>query len=678
MTTMQFKSILLTGIAVLLTTLAFGQPTEGSYPTRKTVSGAAKKAFEKGMDFNFAGENEKAIREFEKALKEIPNFIDAQLQWAAMKADLNLYREAEIGFEKVIEIDPLYNTKVLYTLGIAETQQEKFGEAAEHFQQYLDTESKNESLRSKAKRHLANCTFRHEVGNKRVPFDPQDIGDNINTPANEYLPSLTADGSTLVYTRVVKDENGDPHEDFYISRKVESGWRKGRPLEDINTGYSEGAQSISADGKFLVFTACNRKGGFGSCDLYFSEVKNDRWTKPANMGEPINSSGWESQPSISADGKTLYFTWVPPRKRHQRSNNKEDIRVSYRQADGSWSKPVGLGSEINTPYSDQSPFIHPDGKTLYFMSNGHPGFGSYDLFYSRMQEDGTWGRPRNLGFPINTAGAEGAMVISLDGKTVYFSTDRVDPGVDGLSAFDKPATKGNSDIYFFELYEEARPLPLTYRQARVYDAETKKPLTANVEFVELIQSKTHVSSITDEDGEFLVCLPLGNNYALNVSKEGYLFHSENFALINRKSGKPYVLEIALRKIPKSMRPNPEVSTPIPASEPIVLKNVFFDTGSADLRSESYTELRNLKELLEKNPSMKIQVNGHTDNVGSEEANQKLSANRAKSVYEFLVQEGINASRMSFKGFGESQSIDSNENSEGRQRNRRTEFMIIGI
>ncbi|MEO0776313.1 MAG: OmpA family protein, partial [Bacteroidota bacterium] len=512
----------------------------------------------------------------------------------------------------------------------------------------------------------ANCVFRTEVGNTRVPFVPESIGDHINTPADEYLPSLTADGETLVFTR--KDGG---QEDFFISRRVENGWRKGRPMEDINTNLSEGAQSLSADGKVLVFTACNRRDGEGSCDLYFSEVKNGRWTKPANMGPPINTAAWESQPSISADGRTLYFSWAP----NFNSNNR-DIRVSHRRSDGAWTQPRSLGEEINTPYSEQSPFIHPDGQTLYFMSNGHPGFGSHDLFVSRLQPDGQWGTPRNLGFPINTAAAEGAMIISLDGETAYFSTDRANPAAEGLSAFEKPDSKGNSDIYTFELYPEARPLPLTYVRAKVYDADTKKPLRAQVEFEELTAAEIHASSVTDRDGEFLVCLQLGKNYALNVSKEGYLFHSENFALVHRDTGKPYVLEIGLQKIPESLAQNQ--AKPVPAPKPIVLKNVFFDTGSADLREESFAELRRLKKLLVDNPTMRIQVSGHTDNIGSEEANFQLSTDRARSVYEFLVREGINEVRLSYKGFGESQSIDTNESAEGRQRNRRTEFMIIGI
>ena len=255
------------------------------------------------------------------------------------------------------------------------------------------------------------------------------------------------------------------------------------------------------------------------------------------------------------------------------------------------------------------------------------------------------------------------MVISLDGKTAYFSTDRADPAADGVTPFDKPESTGHLDIYYFELYPEVRPLPLTYVKARVFDAENKKPLKANVEFVELSQGLTQAASVTDGDGEFLVCLPLGNKYSLNVSKEKYLFHSENFALINRDSTKPYVLEIGLQKIPPSMADSGK-PRPVPSTKPIVLKNVFFDTGSADLRSESYIELNRLKLLLEENPGMKIQVNGHTDNVGSEEDNQRLSTNRAKAVYDFLVEKGIKASRLTYKGYGESQAIDTNDSPEG--------------
>ena len=645
------------------------QDLQKSYTTKKTATGKAKKYYDKGMEYNLKGSNNKAALEFEKALKVAPNFIDAQIQWAAMKYDMKQLPEAEQGFEKVLAIDPAYQKKVLYVLGLTEMNMKKFDEAATHFDQYIQSGAKNETLIKKAKKSLIQARFSETAYNNPVPFEPKNLGDQINTTSAEYLPSLTADGETLVYTMRVGGQNGQ--EDFYISKRIDGQWQKGKPLEDVNTPGNEGAQSISADGKLLVFTACERKDGYGGCDLYFSEVVNNKWTKVANMGNIINSRARETQPSLSADGKALYFS----------SNRKGglggmDIWVSYRDESGKWTTPQNIGEEINTPGHDRSPFIHADGETLYFMSNGHPGMGGHDLFFSRKKADSnTWGLPQNLGYPINTPADESTLVISLDGTTAYFASDR------RLEAEKTSAQSGEvigMDLYSFTLYHEARPQPITYVKAKVVDGSNQKPIRAKVEFINLDTGKMHAFSHTDNDGEFLICLPIGKDYALNVSKKQYLFHSEHFALTGASNTEdPYLLEIALQPIPKETQASAEVfDSDSTIYKPVILKNVFFDTGSAALREASYIELNRLKSLLEENPGLHIQINGHTDNVGSEEDNMLLSSNRAKAVYTFLSENGIAADRLSFKGFGESQPIDTNETPEGKQRNRRTEFLVI--
>jgi len=266
------------------------------------------------------------------------------------------------------------------------------------------------------------------------------------------------------------------------------------------------------------------------------------------------------------------------------------------------------------------------------------------------------------------------LVISLDGKSAFFASNR-DQETFTDDFFDNPEGKGDTDIYTFDLYEAARPKPVTYVKARVHDAASKTTnLIAKVEFVDLESGKIHSTSETDEEGEFLVCLPLGKNYSLNVSKEKYLFHSENFSLNENLSGKPYVLEIGLRKIPPK---EIEVSTlpPSLAPKPIILRNVFFDIGSAKLRSESSTELNRLFTLLQENTAMAIKIQGHTDDVGSDSDNLTLSDNRAKAVYNYLIEKGISSSRLAYQGFGEKQPIATNETKEGKQENRRTEFVI---
>ncbi len=640
--------------------------TQGKkYITIKTASKKLIEGYKKGKKYAQARQSDKAIKEFEKILKKEPRFIDAQIQLAAAHYDTRNYIEAEKGFEKVLKIDPLYQKKVMYRLAVTEKYLKKFDESLGHFQEYLDSTPKSENLKKKAEKHLLTTAFMKKAYANPVPYEPKSLGENINTNESEYLPALTADGETLIYTARRYGQ-----EDFMMSTKKEGVWQKGVALNGINTELNEGAQSISADGKFIVFTGCNRKDGYGNCDLYYSEVRDGRWTPPANIGTPINSRAWESQPSISSDGKSLYFT-----SNRKGGQGGKDIWVSHRQSDGKWGAPQNLGQPINSPDNDESPFIHQDNQTLYFMSDGHLGMGESDLFFARRKNKEEWFTPKNIGYPINTEASEGAMVLSLDGKTAYFASDIKD-FKEGESAFKTSDKGGQIDLYSFELYPEARPQPVTYVQAYVFDIETKKKLSANVDFIDLNSGETYASSFTDNDGEFLVCLPMGKNYALNISKEKYLFHSENFSLEKTRSlENPFLLKIGLQPI----KDKPVASTPTettPTSPPIVLRNVLFETGSAALKQESQFELNQLLRLLQNNSTLKIQINGHTDNVGSDENNLVLSSNRAKAVQDFLIKNGISASRLSYKGFGETKPIDSNDTDWGRQNNRRTEFVML--
>ncbi len=641
--------------------------TQGTYITKKTATGKAKKAYEKGMEYNISGNDEKALEEFTKALKVAPNFIDAQIQWSSLKHYLEDYAAAEVGFEKVLAMDPNYSPKVIYVLGLAELNQDKSMEGIEHLKQYIASNPKNKILLAKAEKRIKEETFSAHAKANPVAFEPQSLGNLVNTTDQEYLPSLTADESILVFTKKIRGQ-----EDFYISKKTDGIWQEGIPLTDVNTPNNEGAQNITPDGKFLVFTKCDsRKDGYGSCDIYFSEVKNGRWTAAANIGSPVNSRDWESQPSLSADGQSLYFT-----SRRNTGLGKSDIYISQRSADGKWSRPKLLSDKINTEGDDQSPFIHPDGQTLYFMSNGHPGMGGFDLFYSRKQADGSWGDPVNLGYPINTEADESTLVVSLDGKTAYYASDRIQ-SKNNTTQKEKKAT--GMDLYSFELYPEARPQPVTYVRGNITDAETQQPLVSRVEIVDMSTGKIHAAVNSDPDGFFLITLPTGKNYAFNVSKPSYIFYSEHFDLKESKeTNDPYQLAIELRAVPEVITG----STEIPASalekyKPTVLRNVFFDTGSAELRPESFIELNRLKTFLDENSEISIQLNGHTDNVGSDTDNLALSDNRAKSVFTYLVENGIDKARMTYKGYGETSPIDSNDTDSGRQANRRTEFMITG-
>ncbi len=658
-------------ILIIATCCQFIFAQNSKYTTRKTAPPKALKCYDKGRQYGQEGEYDKALKQYDKALSIDDTFVDAYIQKGYIFYDKGNYPQAENLLHQVTTMAPDYKARNFYYLAMTQLRQRKLEDAAKNFEYYLHLDDKSKQLKEKAAKHLANCKFSMKAIRNPVDFKPTKLDKTINTEHSEYLPCFTADGETLIFTRLSTDE------DFYMSKKGPNGWEESTPIVAINTPHNEGAQSISADGKLMIFTACNREDGLGSCDLYFSEVKNGSWSKPTNMGAPVNSRGWESQPSLSADGKTLYFAKnINPREKNI------DIYVSQRQTDGSWGQPQNLGKPINTKDKDESPFIHPDGQTLYFMSKGHPGLGGHDLFLSRKQADQSWGEPINLGYPINTEGSEGALVVSLDGKTAYFASDRGTKSVGtDASVFDTGKPIGHTDIYTFTLTEAARPQPVTFVKARVFDAETKEPLSAEVEFLELNNGKKFASKQTDSDGEFLICLPIGQNYSLNVSKPEYLFHSEHFALAeNLTTDESFLLEIGLKRIATAVVAAPESTkeaVPYKEGVAIVLKNVFFDTGSAELRSESYPELLHLKDLLEKHPTLRIRINGHTDNVGNDADNMRLSQNRAKAVYDFLITKGIVANRLAYQGFGETYPVADNATADGRQENRRTEFVVLG-
>ncbi len=634
-------------LLLLFSVSAFSQ----NYSTTKTASKKAAKQFSKARERTNARELDQALKALEKAIDVQPDFINAILLKASIHYDQNDFALAEEGFQKSLNLAPDYDSFVWFQIGVTQWQLKKFDAAAKNMGRFLEYDIRQASLKAEAEQYLRNAAFAAEAVKNPVPFDPLPLSKAINTPvADETLPVPTADGSSLIYTRRVNRQ-----EDLYISKKVNGQWQEGQPIEGINTTMNEGAQSISADGRTIIFTACNRRGDFGSCDLYISENINGRWTRPQNMGPAINSPSWESQPGLSSNGRLLYFA-------SDRSGGQggRDIWYSIRQQNGRWSTPVNLGSTVNTSGNDQAPFIHPDGISLYFMSDGHPGMGGSDLFLTRKDEEGQWQPPQNLGYPINTDANEGAISISLDGQRAYFT---------------KKGSQDN-DLYTFEMPASIRPAPVTYVKAIVTDKKSGAPLSAEVVVTELESGRLFANTFTDADGTFLICLPSGSDYALNVDKKGYAFFSENFALkdgLNREE--PFLIEAALQPLPKKI---PGVEKPLFEKEqtPIVLKNVFFETGSAQLLESSRQELNRLYGLLEDNPELRIQINGHTDDVGSEADNQQLSEGRAKAVHDFLIEQGINEGRLSFKGFGESQPVAPNETPEGRQQNRRTEFIIL--
>jgi len=582
-----------------------------------------------------------ATDELLKAIDRDPKFTEAHLLLADVLHVLKQNKLSIEEYRKVIAINPDFSRGVYLKLGESEISDAQYVIAQQHLQKYLTYPNIQDKDIYFAKKLLKDCDFSLEAIQHPVSFKPINVGPEINTGADEYLPVATADESELIFTRKINN-----NEDFYKSVKLSGKWQTATYLSNnINTpNYNEGAQSITADGKYLFFTGCNRPDGLGRCDIYIAKKQGDDWGKPYDLNPPVNTSGWESQPSISADGRTLYFV----------SNRKGgyggyDIWKST-VTDKGWSEPQNLGPNINTPYDEQSPYIHADDSTLYFCSNGWPGLGGMDLFVSHLGKNGQWQKPQNLGYPINSSGDENGLTVTASGQYAFFASNN-------LNGF------GGYDIYYFELPENIRPHVVTYVKGIVIDAVTKQPLEASVEIIDLEKNATvYQDNSSPEYGDFLVTLTAGKNYGLNVSKDGYLFYSANFSLLGHEAREPYQLTVEL--------------SPIEVGNKVVLNNIFFDTNKFDLKPDSKAELQKLIDFLNLNPSVHIEISGHTDNVGNNQANQVLSENRAKSVYQYLITNGITAARLIYKGYGETQPIMPNISDANRAKNRRTEFKII--
>ena len=609
-----------------------------------TATKKALKLYSDGKELLNEQKVAEAIKPFEQSVIEDPIFIDAWLILGELYNETQQYEKAVTAFETSFTLKPDARSSAYYFVAESFWNLDDYKNTIGALSKYLSFTNLPPEWVENSKHILSNAKFAIEAVKNPVPFNPINLGDSINSKYLDLFPSLTADENTLVFMR--RDPYGkDWNEDFYISHFVKEHWTKARNMGDeLNSIYQDGAMSLTNKGNEMYF-ASDRKGGFGSVDIYYSQRKNGKWTIPVNLGASVNSVAWETQPSISADGKTLYFVSTRPG-----GFGGSDIWITTKNLKGLWNTPINLGPTINTKYEEQTPFIHPDGQTLYFSSFGHPGMGSADIFYCRKDSIGKWSTPINLGYPINTKNEENSFTVSLDGKHVYYSSE-------------KGKEKGDLDLFYFDLPEGARPIPVTYLNGIITNITSGDFLNAEVQLIDL-ETGNSINSFSSDatTGEYLISIPSGKNYALNVSKNGFLFRSENFSLADHNPSEPYKLDIKLQ--------------PVKTGESVVLKNIFFETGSADLKKESTVELNKLVSLLKENQNLKIEISGHTDNVGGEKENLALSENRAKAVYDFLVNAGIAATKLSYKGYGETRPISLNDTEEGRATNRRTEFTVI--
>jgi outer membrane protein OmpA-like peptidoglycan-associated protein len=600
----------------------------------------------------------------EDLLQSEDQFAEAYFLMGQIYAEQNEMRKAIAPLEKGLSINASIFPMGYYMLGECYFSIAEYDKAEQAITNYTKIPKANPNVHYRAQLILESCVFAKQSMKYPVPFNPINLGDKINTENDEYFPCITADTKTLLFTRLLNDKRAfeGKHEDFFMSERSETknfneGWNASLPVKSINTLYNEGAPTLSADGQTIVFTACELPGyeygetrsGLGSCDLFYSLRTATGWTAAENFGVGINSSYWETQPSLTADGATLYFI----RGKKGKGGAVEDPNIFFSQINeaGVWSEPAKVPGFINTKGREESVFVHPDGQTLYFSSDGHPGMGGLDIFVSRLQQDGSWSKPVNLGYPINTAANENSIQVTAQGDIALMASNR-------------EGGKGGLDLYSFELPESVRPRYVSYVEGFVFDSKANVPLDGKLQLLNLSNGEIVAETFSNKsrDGYFLVCLPAGNDYALNVSARNYLFYSSNFSLRDFTPTRPYRKDAPLQKIDSGAS--------------IVLENIFFKTNSSSLESESFIELAKLIELLVKNESLQIRIEGHTDSDGDEAANLKLSKARALSVKTYLESKGIAASRIESEGYGESQPLESNATPEGKAKNRRTVFRVL--
>jgi flagellar motor protein MotB len=620
--------------------------------TLSTNSTRAIRLFEEGNRNYRLLSYEEAKKKLKKATEIDQEFIEAFILLGEVNQAIEDHDAALKAYRNAIVIDSAKYPEVYFFTGMVQFEIQQYEESIETLSHFLAFDTGNANRRRDADFFIRCSEFAIDAMKNPIPFQPRNLKRNINTSGDEYINAVSSDELLLYFTgSSPQSDPGAAGDSFFYSTRntIHDDWNPAQLVgTPFNAGGNEGALTITLDRRYVLFAGCQWPEGFGSCDIYVAQISDGQFGTPQNLGPKVNGSAWDSQPSMAPDGRTLYFT-----SNRAGGFGNSDIWKSVLQDDGQWSTPENLGDVINTHGYEMAPFIHADGTTLYFSSDRHVGMGGIDLFVSKTDEEGNWSTPVNLGYPVNTPGDEINIIVNARGAKAYISA-KLSEGFGGF------------DIYEFDLHEDVRPVPSTYLKGIVTDAKTNEPVEAFFVLINLENDEEVVRSFSDKNtGEFLLCIPTNRDYALNVSGEGYMFYSENFSLSGfTTETKPFIKNISL--------------SPIDVGETIILRNIFFDTGKYNLKPESVSELKKLLEFMEHNPALKIEIGGHTDNVGGEAYNLELSENRAKSVFDFLTQRGIEPSRLTYRGFGYSKPIATNDTQDGRAKNRRTEISITGI
>ncbi len=634
----------------------------------------AEKYIRRGMDLMAIEDYNNALAEFEAAMQANPFSAEAYLQGAYCAYRLRQNRKAREYFQKAEQMQVNFSPR--YLVAYADVLQ-RLGEPAKArplVERTLAQLKPSDPMYDKLKTTLQQLKNAEKYIAQPLKVEIRNLGPQINSPYPDFAPVISADESVLYFTSRRPGSTGNKiasdglyFEDIYVSENQNGQWTPARNVgSPLNSATHDACIALSADGQTLfLFNSDN--GG----DIFQSRLKGTRWLPPKNLGSPINSKYWEPSVCLSADERTLFFVSDRPGGMGGR-----DIYMCRRLPNGKWSAPINLGPPINTPYDEDGPFFHPDGKTLFYSSNGPNSIGGFDIFRSELRPDSTWSPPVNLGYPINTPGDDIYFVLSASGLHGYYASERddsygekdiylVDFSTLRVASTPSQETKKEEEL---NVTSEPSAAPvfrpnLTLVTGIIYDEETKAPLEATIVIIDNVRSETlAVLTSNAATGKYLISLPAGKNYGIAVTAPGYAFHSENFVVEE---------SMGYREVRKDIGLNRYKSGTV-----IILRNIFFDFDKATLRPESKTELERLYQLMIDNPRMKVRLAGHTDSFGSDEYNQRLSEARAKAVYEYLISRGISAGRLAYIGYGESRPIDTNDTEEGRQNNRRVELEIL--
>ena len=649
--------LLLATLIVILSTLASQAQSES--PCIPETSKRVMKVFDKAVRAYRNNQNTLCIQLCNESLDMDPDFVDAYFLLGLIYVDKKNLKAnaAKENFAQVVKLCPSYDIYTWFYLSQLSYGAREYDSAYHYIQKFLEDvdQIKTDEDYDEAVKILDYSKFYIDIFAHPVPFDPKPV-EGISTSMDEYLPIISPDDEMALFTRKIKvpprRDDLTPQvrykEKFIFSLRNQGKFEEGEMMpQPFNRNDNEGGATLTIDNKELFYTLCQFAKGkrYYNCDICTSTYQNGNWSEISKLGGGVNlPNSWESQPSVTSDGNRLFFV-----SDRAGGLGGYDIYTAQRDSSGQWGQVENLGAPVNTAGNEKSPFIHTDSQTLYFSSDGHMGIGGYDIFYSKLNKNKHWGKPVNIGYPINSYDDDVGFFVSTSGRYGYFASNKFEG-------------KGGWDLYYFDLYEQARPEKVLFIKGQLIVDTNSSFLNTRIELKNTANNSITQVPVDTLTGKYVAAVLFRNDYIMTVKKKGYVNETKYLDHIKPRNSLPLNIISNLQ--------------PIEVGTSYRLNDIYFDFNSIELPPESKAVLAEFYTFLIDNPSLKISIEGHTDNIGSESDNLILSTKRAKAVYDYLIEKGIPTKRLRYKGWGESKAVASNSTEEGRAKNRRTEFVIL--